>query len=108
MKTHELYKLALQGRPPVDRWSADDIAGAAKFDLGAHDLVPKWLVKAGRTLISSDAARLPAERTIIEFETPGERFDRLALLCSEGEEEADRISYAPVLRFRGRGGGQWS
>ena len=81
MKAHELYKLALQGRLPVDLWSANDIATAAKFDMGPYGLVPKWLIEAGLALMDSDAARLPAERTIMEFETPGERFDRLALLC---------------------------
>jgi len=84
MKAHELYKLALQGRLPVDLWSANDIATAAKFDMGPYGLVPKWLIEAGLALMDSDAARLPAERTIMEFETPGERFDRLALLCCGG------------------------
>ena len=104
MKAHELYKLALLGRLPVDRWLPEHIAAAAKFDMGDHDLASKWLIEAGRSLLRCQAARLPAERTIVEFKTHGNPFDRIALLCSQpvGEQEAARILCLPLLRFRGR------
>jgi hypothetical protein len=117
MNVVELWELAKSGiKIHKDFWPARAFELSELYKMGEHLKLPATLVRNGDVLVDAGKFRLPSEYVIFAYDAPDQRFETMALLCTQiepADEIPGMIMSSPLLRVQGRwteffGANMWS